>query len=114
MANTERLKAIGAVREARNSVRSARFDTSIPTRTRTKLEKLYTLLDKLEDDLILRELDEALDALKRAAEKIEVVNEEIREATEKLEAIAEIVNKAAKAVKVLVDIASRAVSGGLI
>lgn len=114
MANTERLRVLRAVREAKDAVRSARFETSLPAKSRTKLERLYTLLDKLEDDLILRELDEALDALVTSAEKIEKVSEEIREATKELEGIAEIVEKAAKAVKVLVDVASRAASSGLI
>ena len=114
MANTERLQVIRTVREAKASVRNARFESSIPARTRAKLETLYTMLDRLEDDLILCELDEALDALEKASGKIEAINQEIRETKKELEAITEKVEKATKAVKILVDIASRAASVGLI
>lgn len=114
MANTERLQVLRAVREAKDSVRSARFETSVPAKGRTKLEKLYTILDRLESDLILQELDEGLDALKRTAERIETLSEGIRETTKKLEAIAEMAKKAAQALRVLVDVASRAATGGLI
>jgi methyl-accepting chemotaxis protein len=76
---------------------------SIPSRTRTKIEKLYTALDQLEDDLILRELDSALDLIKKSASKIEIINNEIRETNKNLEAIAEVTDKAAKAVKALVQ-----------
>lgn len=108
MANTERLKVIQLVRLAKKSTASARFDTSISSRKRGELEKLYIKLDEIEDLLILEEICNKVDILTQAATDLEIINDNIRENIKELEGIAEVVGKAATAVKILVSLAIQA------
>ena len=108
MANTERLQVIQLVRQAKKSTGSARFDTSISSKKREKLEKLYIKLDEIEDLLILEELVNKVDILTQASTDLEAINEDIRENIKELEGIAEVVGKAASAVKLLVSLAVQA------
>jgi hypothetical protein len=113
MANTERLKTIKLVREAKNSVSKARFDPQWKKEERGKLEKAFNLLDQLEDDLILQEVSANVAAIQNASAALETVAKDIEAAIKKLEAIAELIHKAAMAAKVLADIAAKAASGGI-
>ena len=108
MANTERLAVIQIVRQAKKSAGSARFDTSISSKKRKELEKLYIKLDEIEDLLILEEITTKVDALTQAATDLEVINDHIIENIKELEGIAEMVGKAAKSVKILVTLAVQA------
>lgn len=104
MANTERLKVIQLVREAKKSVGSARFDQSISS-SRQILEKLYIRLDDIEDDLIRGEIADKVSLLTKASEDLEVINKKIKEDIKELEGIAELVGKVANGVKILVNLA---------
>jgi len=108
MANTERLKVIQIVRQAKKSTASARFDISISGRKRKELEKLYIKLDEIEDLLILEEITTKVDVLTQASIDLEVINDNIRKNIRELEGVAEMVGKAATAVKVLVSLAVQA------
>ncbi|WP_428352918.1 hypothetical protein [Methyloprofundus sp.] len=108
MANTERLKVIQIVRQAKKSAGSARFDVSISSKKRKELEKLYIKLDEIEDMLILEEITNKVDALTQASTELEVINDNIRKNIKELEGIAEMVGRAANAVKILVVLAVQA------
>jgi superfamily I DNA/RNA helicase len=114
MANTEKMKALKALHEAKLTVREARFEASIPGKDRAKLERLYTYIDKLEDDLILGELDESIESLEKSSKKIKEINEKIRETNKDIEGIADIVDKAADVVSALASMAKAAASSGLL
>jgi len=105
MANTERLKVIQLVREAKKSVGSARFDPSIRSSDRQILEKLYIKLDDIEDNLILGEIAEKVALLTKASKDLESINKKIKEDIKELEGIAELVGKVANGVKILVNLA---------
>ena len=105
MANTERLKVIQLVREAKKSVGSARFDSSISSKNRQILEKLHIKLDDIEDNLILGAIEEKVELLRKASKDLEVINKKIKEDIKELEGIAELVGKVANAVKILVNLA---------
>lgn len=108
MANTERLKVIQLVRQAKKSAGTARFDISISAKKRNELEKLYIKLDEIEDLLILEEITTKVLTLTQAATDLEVINDNIKENIKELEGIAEMVGKAANAVKILVSLAEQA------
>lgn len=114
MANTERLRAIQFVREAREAVGSARFDSALSVEERQKLEQANIELNNLEGELILREIRERVDALTNDCARLEALAKDMKQSAEKLKAIAEMIEKAAKAVAVLVEIASKASGAGLI
>ena len=110
MANTERLKVIQLVRQAKKSAGTARFDTSLSSSKRKEIEKLYIKLDDIEDLLILGEISSKVDTLTQAAKDIKTINDEIKEKIKELEVIAETVGKVADAIKVLVDLTVAAAS----
>lgn len=106
--------AIKAVRTARNEVREARFNESFSAQTREQLEELYTTLDKVEDDLILSEVDEGLAEVEKSTQTIEDINKKIEEANEQFERISKVIDVAAKSLNLLIKIVSAAISAGII
>ncbi len=110
MANTERLKVIQIVREAKKSAGSARFDTSLKISIRKEVEKLFIKLDFIEDILILEEITTKVDTLTQASKDLEKINETIKKDIKELEGIAELVGRAASAIKTLVNLTALAAS----
>ena len=110
MANTERLKVIQMVREAKKSAGTARFDTSLSSNKRKELENLYLKLDDIEDLLILGEITTKVDILIQASKDLKTINDNIKEKIKELEGIAESVGKVADAIKVLVNLTVAAAS----
>jgi hypothetical protein len=114
MANTERLKVIQMVREARNAVNAARFNTKVKAAERRALDDAFVALDDLEGTLILKEVKERVDALVADSTKLEEMAAEMKKSLKHLEAIGEMIEKAAKGIKFLVDIATKASSAGIL
>jgi hypothetical protein len=94
-------------------VSSARFDEGVKPGARSLLETTYNLLHRLEDKLILEEVRDNVDGLKKAGAELEGLAGEMRTAVKKLEAIAEMIEKAAKAVGILAEVAAKVASSGL-
>ena len=109
-----KILAIKAVRTARNEVRDARLNEAFSGVTRQQLEELYTTLDKLEDDLILSEVDEGLDEMEKSVDKIEDINKVLDKENKQLEYIAKVVDVATKRLRLLIKVASIASSSGVI
>jgi hypothetical protein len=108
MANTERLKVLAAVREARNGVEDLLEKPTITDRGRALLERLEQLLDQAEDELILEELSEEVDAIESTSKEIRKVVVKMKSAEQKIQKLVDAVDKAAKALKILADIAVKA------
>lgn len=114
MANTERLKVIQLVRDARNAVDGARLKFKGPPRQRKLLDELSLDLDDLEGRLILGEIKDRVDQLAGDSQKLQDQAAEMEESITKLESVAAKVDLAAKAVKTLVDIVKAAGSIGIV
>lgn len=110
MANTERLAVLRAVRQAKAEVDDARVDDNLQKDDVKTLERLYLQLDRLEDMLILEDLDDRVTALESAGKKLQKINAALRETVKRLKEIAALVEKAANAIKILVDILTKAAS----
>lgn len=104
MANTERLKVIGSVREAKKTVGISRYDESIDISKREVLEELYLKLDDIEDLLIIEEISTKTETLKQAAKELEKISADIKDKIKELEEITKLVDKASNAIKGLVKI----------
>jgi hypothetical protein len=112
--NETKILAIKAVRTARNEVRDARLNEAFSILTRQQYEELYTILDKLEDDLILSEVDEGLDEMEKSVAKIEDINKVINKENKQLEYIAKVLDVAAKSMRLLIKVASITSSYGVV
>jgi len=110
MANTERLSVIKMVREAKRIAQNTRYDTELPVELRIKIEELFVELDRLEDDLILGEIEDKVSALEKSSKRLEKVSEEIKKESERLQALSSKIEKAAQGIAVLIDIAAKAVT----
>ena len=110
MANTERLTVIKMVREAKVVAQNTRYDVTLPVDLRIKIEELFIELDRLEDDLILGEIEDKVTALEKSSKRLEKVSKEIKKESKKLQALSSKIEKAAKGIAVLVDIAAKAVT----
>ena len=108
MANTERLKVLALVREARDTVGEARLRPGLSSQNLSELNTLYLELDKLEGVLILKDIAARVDALQSDANDLEKIAGDLRASIQALKDVADKVDKAAKAIKILVDIASKA------
>lgn len=108
MANTERLAALEAVREAKSIAQKIRFDTSLPVEDRQKAEEAFIELDKLEDDLVLEAIEEKVSALEKASGRLEKIAGQLKKQDEKLKEFADKLEKAAKAVSIVVSVVSKA------
>jgi archaellum component FlaC len=108
MANTERLAALEAVREAKSTAQKIRFDTSLPEEDRKKAEEAFIELDELEDDLELEAIEEKVSALEKAGGRLEKVADQLKKQDEKLKDFADKLETAAKALSILVAVASKA------
>jgi predicted nucleic acid-binding Zn-ribbon protein len=103
-----KILAIRAVRVARNEIREARLNESFSSSTRKQLEELYTILDKVEDDLILSEVDEGLSEIEKSVKKIEDVNSKIKETNQQFDHILKVVDVAARSLNLLIKMTSTA------
>ena len=105
MANTEKLKVIQLLREARNAVDAARFKAD--DRQRPILEEALGELDRIEEELIFEELDTHLNALRADSQKLTKLSTRMQKSVQGLKKVAELIEKAAKGVKILVDAGSK-------
>ena len=113
MANTERLKVIQIVRDARNAVDGARLKLKPQSKPRKTLDQLSADLDDLEGTLILHEIKDRVDQLVADSQKLQDQAAKMKASIKKLERVAAKVDLAAKAVKTLVDIVKAGASLGI-
>jgi hypothetical protein len=114
MANTEKMKVLQLVREAKNEVWDAWYGGGLDSAQESTMEKLYDDLENIEDDLILSEISKRINKIRSSSKKLETVAKKIRKDIKKLKSIADKVDKVAKALKILVEIASKAGSLGVL
>ncbi len=114
MANTERLAVLAKVRTAKQEVNTRRADNAISDKDRSLLEQAYTVLDEVEDDLILRELADRIDGLKAASAALGKVTAKMDTAVKKIQKVVDLVGDAAQALKALADIAITASKAGIL
>ena len=114
MANTERLKTIQMLREARDAVGLVRIGAGLTANQLVILDKIYFKLDRLEGMLILNEIKTIVGKVNRESKDIENLADKMDKSVKKLGDIARKVKKAAGAVKGLINIARTAASAGLV
>ena len=107
MANTERLAVVRMIRKAKHVAQNIRYDTSFSREVRIEVEDIYIQLDKLEDDLILEEIESRVTALESASKKLASVASKLKAENENLAALGEKIEIAAKGLSTLVDIAAK-------
>lgn len=107
MANTERLKALQLVRDAKDIVRNT-LASATNAAEAAPLEDLKLCLENLEGDLISSLLEEKIDELKTYQQQLQQINSAINRDIDKLKAVAEKVEIAAKAIGLVVDIITKA------
>lgn len=108
MANTERLAVIRMIREAKHVAQNVRYDATLSMDVRIKIEDIFVDLDRLEDDLILAEIEDKVAALEKAGRRLTKVADDVKKEDEKLAALCGKIEKAAKGLSALADIASKA------
>lgn len=108
MANTERLAVIRMIREAKHVAQNVRYDGSLSMDLRIKIEDIFVELDRLEDDLILAEIEDKVASMEKAGRRLTKVAGDIKKENEKLAALSGKIEKAAKGLSALAEIASKA------
>lgn len=114
MANTERLKVIQMLRDARKAVGKARRKKDLRPEQRANLDKLYSILDRLEGKLIFQKIKSIVSKIDKDAGAIQGLANKIEKSMAELKKVAKKVKKAAKAVKILAKITSLPASAGLV
>ena len=114
MANTERLAVLAKVRVAKQEVNTRRADNSISDRGRGLLEEAYTVLDEVEDHIILQEIGSRINELKAARAALGKVTAKMDTDVKKIQKVVELVDDAAQALKALANIAAAAAAAGLL
>lgn len=104
MANTERIAVLAKVRLAKKEVNILRADETITPKDLKLLEEAYTLFDEAEDDLILQELGDRINALKAAGVALGKVTAKMSTDVKKIQKVVDLVNGAAQALKALAKI----------
>lgn len=114
MANTEKLAVLAKVRLAKQEVNTRRADDSISDKDRRLLEQTYTLLEEVEDDLILQEIGDRIDELKAASTALGKVTAKMDTDVKKIQKVVDLIGDAAQALKALAKISAAAVSAGIL
>jgi len=114
MANTERLAVIAKVRVAKQEANARRADNSISDKDRGLLEQAYTMLDEVEDDLILKEIGDRIDELKASSAALSKVTAKMDTNVKKIKKVVDLVDDAAQGLKALASIAAAAASAGIV
>jgi archaellum component FlaC len=108
MANTERIEVIKAVRKAKKQISRVERRTDLIDTESVLLRTLYLKLDEIEDDLILKDIGENIDAFENAVNDINLISADIKENIQDIDEAIEWVEKASKGVGVLVNITTQA------
>jgi len=114
MANTERLAVLAKVRLAKQEANTRREDNSLSDRDRGLLEQAYTLLDEVEDDLILQEIGDRIDELKAASAALGKVTAKMGTNVKEIQKVVDLVGDAAQALKALANIVAAAATAGIL
>ena len=102
MANTEILKTLQLVREAKETVNQ--MMKSAPAGQIGILERLNNCLEFIEGNLVATALDEKIAKLQAYRKQLNDVNSEIQQDMKDLEAVSKKVGLAAQALGILIDI----------
>lgn len=113
MANTERIAVLEKVQVAKKEVNTLRADNSITEKDRELLEQAYTLFDEVEDDLILQEIGDHIDALKAASVALGKVTAEMSTDVKEIQKVIDLVDDAAQALNVLAKISATVITAGI-
>ena len=114
MANTERLAALARVRIARNAVQAAQGQGGLSSEDQSRLVSLFADLDDLEDLLILEDISEKVESIRKDATELKGVAAGMAASATKLTRELGLVDDAAKAVGILAEVVSLASSHGLV
>lgn len=106
MANTEVLKTLQLVRDAKSAVREAL--SSATPETAPPLQDLDNCLEEVEGTLICVALDEKIEALRKSRQQLDGICKEINAKMKSLKEVTDRVAVAAKAIGILVDIVAKA------
>ncbi|KPK91621.1 MAG: hypothetical protein AMJ94_06855 [Deltaproteobacteria bacterium SM23_61] len=112
--NTEIKNALIMVREAEKRVDEARQDPDLTVKQRNNLQSIYALLLDIDDQLVLEDLQQGIDKLKKDSKKLETLANKIPQEVERWKKVSQAVYKAAKGVGTLADILAKASSAGLL
>jgi hypothetical protein len=112
--NTEIKNALIMVREAEKLVDEARQDSDLTEKQRNNLQSIYALLLDIDDQLVLQDLQQGIDKLKKDSKKLETLANKILQDVERWKKVAQAVYKAAKGVGTLADILAKALGAGLL
>jgi len=114
MANTERLAALARVRLARNAIQVAQGQVGLSSDEQSRLVSLFADLDDLEDLLILEDISENVESIRKDADELKDVAASMSASANKLTRELSLVDDAAKAVAGLADVVALASSHGLV
>ena len=114
MANTERLAALVKVRVARNAVQTAQGQVGLSSEDQSRLVSLFADLDDLEDLLILEDITEKVESIRKDATELKEVVAGMTSSATKLKRELSLVDDAAKVVVVLAEVVSLAAAHGLV
>lgn len=106
MANTERMALLAEARTAGNDLRERLEDDTLTPKERRLMEKSVAALDKLEDTLILEDLDTSAAALRRSSASLGGIVADMRKEEASIKKIADTIDKIATAVKQLANVAA--------
>jgi hypothetical protein len=112
--NTEIKNALIMVREAEKLVDEARQDPDLTEKQRNNLQSIYALLLDIDDQLVLQDLQQGIDKLKKDSNRLATLANKIPQEVERWKKVAEAVHIAAKGVGTLADILAKALSAGLL
>ena len=114
MANTERLAAIQKVRLAYNAAQDARQRPGLTGAEQATLLNLALSLEDVEDDLILMDLSDHIEAISQAATGLKAAVDAISVAQSHIAHEVALVADAAKAIDGLASVLSTATAHGLL
>ena len=112
--NTEIKNALIMVREAEKLVDEVRQDPDLTEKQRNNLQSIYALLLDIDDQLVLQDLQQGIDKLKKDSKKLETLANKIPQEVERWKKVAQAVRTAAKGVGTLADILAKAYGAGLL
>ena len=114
MIDTEKVITLKAVREAIEKVNEERQKKKLKKSVRAQLEQAYLTLYKIENNIILKDMDDMIKTLKEDNKKLRELIKDMKEKTKELNKVVKIINKASQAAGKLVKVVTKAASAGLL
>jgi len=108
------ISALGMIYDAMKAVDSARTEDTISQETRSKLGKLYRLLDSMHSMLIDQQVERYLSKIEQKSADLSNIVNDIQADINGIKGLADTINKAADAIKFIIDTAKTAISIGIL